>query len=75
MAYRPALAGSLLLVTVVVMALIADLAYPRNPLHIVGPPELWPFRDRAFPLGTDSVGRDIAAIIVHGARAALAATV
>ncbi len=71
-AYRPALVGSIFLLTVLAMALIADLAYPRNPLHIVGPPELWPFRNSAHPLGTDAVGRDIAAIIVHGARAALA---
>jgi peptide/nickel transport system permease protein len=72
LAYRPALVGVVFLLVVVVMALIAQFAYPRNPLHIVGPPELWPFRSAAHPLGTDAVGRDIAAIIVHGARAALA---
>jgi len=70
--YRPALIGVLFLLAVVAMALIADFAYPRNPLHIVGPPELWPFANAVHPLGTDAVGRDIAAIIVHGARAALA---
>jgi peptide/nickel transport system permease protein len=70
--YRPALLGVLFLFGIVVMALIAELAYPRNPLHIVGPPEIWPLKHSAHPLGTDAVGRDIAAIIVHGARAALA---
>jgi peptide/nickel transport system permease protein len=68
----PVIAGATLLAAVGVMAAGAGLWYPRDPLHIVGPAELWPFEDAAFPLGTDAVGRDIAAIIVHGARAAMA---
>ena len=33
--------------------------------------EIWPGADLAFPLGTDSMGRDIAAMMAHGARATL----
>ena len=69
---RAAVLGVVLLALVVLMAALAGMAYPRNPLHSVGPAEIWPFTDRAFPLGTDSVGRDIAAVIMHGARTSLA---
>ena len=34
---------------------------------MVGPAELWPLADVRFPLGTDSLGRDIAALLFHGA--------
>ena len=40
-------------------------------MRIVGPPELWPSIHSKFALGTDALGRDIAAMIVHGARASL----
>ena len=53
------------------MAVLAPLVFPTDPLRIVGAPELWPGEDPAFPLGTDSLGRDILAMIVHGARATL----
>src|ERR1700758_4745752 len=45
--------------------------YPRNPLRIVGRPEIWPFMNSRYPLGTDSLGRDIAAMIAYGARTTL----
>ena len=53
------------------MAVLAPLFFPTDPLRIVGAPELWPGEDPDFPLGTDSLGRDILAMIVHGARATL----
>jgi peptide/nickel transport system permease protein len=43
----------------------------RDPLRIVGRPELWPFTNPRFPLGTDSLGRDIASMLAWGARASL----
>ena len=52
-------------------AVLAPLFFPTDPLRIVGAPELWPGDDPDFPLGTDSLGRDILAMIVHGARATL----
>jgi peptide/nickel transport system permease protein len=68
---RGAFAGLLIVLLVVAVALTADWFYPRNPLRIVGPPEIWPFQNPRFPLGTDSLGRDIAAILAHGAQATL----
>ena len=53
------------------IAVLAPLFFPTDPLRIVGTPELWPGEDPDFPLGTDSLGRDILAMIVHGARATL----
>ena len=69
---RAAVAAAVILATIVVLAATAGLAFPGNPLYIVGPAELWPFQGGRFLLGTDAVGRDIAAIIMHGSRTALA---
>lgn len=68
---RSALAGALLLGSVILMALSAPLFFPGDPLRIVGPALLWPFTDDQHPLGTDALGRDILAMIVHGARTTL----
>lgn len=68
---RAALVGAVVLVIIVAVALAAPWLYPRNPLRIVGRPEIWPFVDPRHPLGTDSLGRDIAAMTAHGARASL----
>jgi peptide/nickel transport system permease protein len=68
---RGAVLGALILLGVIAMALSAPHYYPRDPLRIVGRPELWPLENPRFPLGTDSLGRDIAAVIAHGARATL----
>jgi peptide/nickel transport system permease protein len=38
---------------------------------VAPPPPLWPRKDAAFPLGTDSLVRDIAAGLAHRARASL----
>jgi peptide/nickel transport system permease protein len=68
---RGALAGALVVLLVALLALLAPLLFPADPLRIVGTPELWPGEDPDFPLGTDSLGRDIVAMLVHGARATL----
>jgi len=68
---RGALVGAILLLGVALMALLAPLFYPTDPLRIVAQPELWPGDDTAYPLGTDSLGRDMLAMLVHGARATL----
>ncbi|MEO1091174.1 MAG: ABC transporter permease [Pseudomonadota bacterium] len=69
---RAAVLGLSLLALVVAMALTADLIRPGDPLAIVGPPLTWPFQDVAWPLGTDHLGRDILAGLLHGARISLA---
>jgi peptide/nickel transport system permease protein len=68
---RGALLGACLILLVALVAVLAPLFFPADPLRIVGAPELWPGEDPDFPLGTDSLGRDILAMIVHGARATL----
>jgi peptide/nickel transport system permease protein len=68
---RGALVGAIVIFCVAIVALLAPIAFPTDPLRIVGIPELWPGEDRAHPFGTDSLGRDILAMIVHGARATL----
>jgi peptide/nickel transport system permease protein len=68
---RAALVGLALLVVVIGVAIAAPWMFPRNPLRIVGRPELWPFTNERFPLGTDSLGRDIAAMIAYGAQTTL----
>lgn len=52
-------------------ALLAGTIFPADPLSIVGPPLIRPFTDAAFPLGTDRLGRDVLAGLVHGTRASL----
>jgi len=66
-----AMTGSLLLLLIVLMALAAPWLYPGDPLDMVAQPLLWPGQDPQYWLGTDSLGRDLAAGILHGARASL----
>jgi peptide/nickel transport system permease protein len=63
--------GLLLLAVLVLAALFADLLYPGDPLQTAGETLLWPGQNPDFPLGTDSLGRDVAASLVHGARTSL----
>ncbi len=48
------------------------ILFPRDPLSIAGPAMLPPFQDWSLPLGTDRLGRNVLAGIVHGARTSLA---
>ena len=66
-----ALFGTSFLVFVIVIALLAPVLYPDDPLSMVGRPFLWPGQDSAFPLGTDSLGRDVLSGILHGSRISL----
>jgi peptide/nickel transport system permease protein len=65
-------AGLVMVVLLVAVALTAPLVFPGDPLAIAGPAMLPPFADAAFPLGTDRLGRDVLAGLMHGARASLA---
>jgi len=69
---RGAFGGFVVLAVILACALLADALYPGAALRIVGPAEIRPFETWQFPLGTDSMGRDIAAMIVHGTRSTLA---
>lgn len=68
---RGALIGLVLIVVITAAAIASPWIYPGDPLHIVAMSEMWPGDDRGYPLGTDALGRDMAALIVHGARASL----
>ena len=66
------LVGLTLIMLAVAMAVFADWFYASGPWTLAGPPRLWPGQDPSFPLGTDSLGRDLAAGLFHGARVSLA---
>lgn len=65
------MAGLLLLGAALALAVLAPLLYPGDPLAIAGAPLLPPFADAGLPLGTDRLGRDVAAGLAHGARTSL----
>ena len=65
------IAGAIILGFFVLLALTADWLFPGDPQDMVAQPALWPGDDPAFPLGTDSLGRDVLARLVYGARASL----
>ena len=67
-------AGSISLVFLLVvtgLAVAAPYLYPDDPLSMVARPFLWPGQNPAYPLGTDSLGRDVAAGVVWGTRVSL----
>lgn len=66
-----AVAGALLLFLILLAALAAPWLFPHDPLDMVGPPILWPGQGPGFWLGTDTMGRDVAAGLAHGARVSL----
>lgn len=63
-----ALIGAGLLAALVLVAVFAPVLSPGDPLSIAGPPLTLPFTDAAHPLGTDRLGRDLLAGLIHGAR-------
>src|SRR3954452_11845479 len=57
--------------SIILLGVFAPLLYPAGPWPNVGDPLVEPFTSRATPLGTDTLGRDVAAELVHGARVSL----
>ncbi len=66
-----AVAGLIIVTTVVLIALAAPLLYEESPWMMVAAPLIPPFTDAAYPFGTDMLGRDITAGLVWGARVSL----
>ncbi|WP_269502748.1 ABC transporter permease [Burkholderia sp. IMCC1007] len=66
-----ACAGLVLLAAFVVLAIAAPMLFPGDPLDMVATPFEWPGADPQYWLGTDSLGRDVAAGIAHGTRVSL----
>ncbi len=67
---KGALIGAAVLALVVALALLAPFIFPEDPWDIAGPPFRRP-GEMGFLLGTDTLGRDVAAGIAHGARVTL----
>ncbi|MGP1397894.1 MAG: ABC transporter permease [Inquilinaceae bacterium] len=68
--------GGAVLLALIVAALGAPLIAPHDPLAqdllaSLLPPAWMPGGDPAFPLGTDSLGRDLLSRLIYGARVAL----
>ena len=61
--------GFSILIALLLGGFCSQAFYPHDPLAIAGPSFLRPFTDPHFPLGTDALGRDLAAQLVHGAKA------
>ncbi len=70
--HRPAVAGLVVIALLVLMAGSAPLLFPEGPWTLAGRPLLWPGENPRFLLGTDMLGRDLAAALFHGARVSLA---
>jgi peptide/nickel transport system permease protein len=68
---RGALIGLAILLLIVAVAVVAPLIYPTSPWRTVSRPFLAPFALERVPLGTDALGRDILAGLVHGSRVSL----
>jgi len=66
---RPALVGVGVLAAVAALALLAPAFYPRSPFEMNGKPFEPPLASTL--LGTDQLGRDVTAGVVHGARVTL----
>lgn len=64
-----AVGGLFVLIAIVLIAAFAPIIYPVDPFEMVGHPISEPFGE--FLLGTDVIGRDILAGLIHGARVSL----
>lgn len=67
---KSALLGLCILGLVLVMASIASLIFPEDPFSLAGQPMSLP-GSNGFLLGSDTLGRDVAAGIAHGAKTSL----
>ncbi len=67
---KGAVVGLAALCLILAVAAFGPLVYPDSPWDMAGAPFQPPF-SAAHPLGTDTLGRDVATGIVHGARVSL----
>lgn len=63
--------GLALFLLLVLMAIIAPVLFPADPLSISGEPLVAPFTQAAHLLGTDRLGRDVLSALFYGARTTL----
>jgi len=67
---RQAVLGMIILALVILMAIFASAFYPDDPFRLAGKP-LSPPGTSGFLLGSDSLGRDVASGIAHGAKTSI----
>lgn len=67
--HKPAVCGLALLLAVLVASAFAGVLYPGDPFQIAGKPFQPPLGE--YLLGTDMLGRDLAAGVLYGARTTL----
>lgn len=67
--HKPAVIGLILLMMVILAAALAGVLAPADPFALVGKPFQPPFGEHV--LGTDMLGRDLAAGVLYGARTTL----
>lgn len=67
---RSAVMGMLILVVIFLMAISASLFFPDDPFSLAGQSMSAP-GENGFLLGSDSLGRDVASGIAHGAKTSL----
>jgi len=65
------LIGFIILAIAIAVAVLGPSLFPTSPWRMVQRPFLPPFAVKGFPLGTDALGRDVLAGIIHGARVSL----
>ena len=75
-ANKGAMAGLVVIVFLILIAIFADIVAPDRPVeqfreNFLQPPAWAEGGSWAFPLGTDDVGRDMLSRIIHGARLSL----
>ena len=66
-----AMVGVVLLLAVIGIAIFAPLIFAHTPWQMVQRPFLTPFTMDGLPLGTDTLGRDVASQLAYGARVSL----
>jgi len=67
---RGAVVGLIILLLITFMAATASLFFPEDPFSLAGQP-MSPPGENGYLLGSDSLGRDVAAGIAHGAKTSL----
>ncbi len=69
--HKAAVAGLVVVLLVIILAIAAPYLYPVSPWKMVQRPFLPPFANGAVPLGTDTLGRNVASGLAYGARISL----
>ena len=67
---RSAVLGQVIILSILFMAATAGIFFPDDPFRLIGKPLSVPLAN-GFLLGSDSLGRDVAAGIAHGAKTSL----